>query len=101
MSKKKEKGQNEAASEPASGQAEAPQAEAPEIETSETDGQAAGQIVSIIYKGDHYQAIIRTPEEEEDFVCDTEYTWNEFDRVSVKISPEHIKMRLTGEVEPL
>ena len=43
MSKKKEKGQNEAASEPANGQAEAPQAEAPEIETSETDGQAAAQ----------------------------------------------------------
>lgn len=38
MSKKKEKGQNEAASEPANGQAEAP-----EIETSETDGQAAAQ----------------------------------------------------------
>ena len=72
-----------------------------EIIDNETDGQAAGQIVSIIYKGDHYQVIIRTPEEEEDFVCDTEYTWNEFDRVSVKISPEHIKMRLTGEVEPL
>ncbi|MBQ2713047.1 MAG: ATP-binding cassette domain-containing protein [Clostridia bacterium] len=72
-----------------------------EIIDNETDGQSAGQIVSIIYKGDHYQVIIRTPEEEEDFVVDTEYTWNENDRVSVSIKPEHIRMRLAEEVKPL
>ena len=50
--------------------------------------------ISIIYKGDHYQVIIRTFEEEEDFVVDTEYVWNENDKVSVKIAPENIKLTL-------
>ena len=67
-----------------------------EIIDNETDGDACGQIVSIIYKGDHYQVIIRTEENEEDFVVDTEYTWNEFDKVSVRIPKEKIKMRLKG-----
>ncbi len=65
-----------------------------EIIDNDTDGDACGSIVSIIYKGDHYQIIIRTDEEEEDFVCDTEYVWNEFDRVSVKIPPEKILLKL-------
>ena len=57
-----------------------------------------GEIVSIIYKGDHYQVIVRT-EEDEDFVVDTEYTWNELDRVNVKIAPEKIKMTLKQEAK--
>ena len=57
----------------------------------------SGEIISILYKGDHYQVIIRT-KEEDDFVVDTEYTWNEFDRVSVKIPPEKIKLTLKHEV---
>ena len=68
-----------------------------EIIDNEDDGEVAGEIVSIIYKGDHYQIIIRT-KEDEDFVVDTEYTWNEFDRVSVKIKKEDIKLTLTKEV---
>lgn len=65
-----------------------------EIIDNETDGDACGQIISIIYKGDHYQVIIRTAEEEEDFVVDTDYLWNENDKVSVKIKPEDIKLKL-------
>ena len=65
-----------------------------EIIDNEDDGEAHGQIVSIIYKGDHYQVIVRTPEEEEDFVIDTEYAWNENDKVSVKVAPEKIKLTL-------
>ncbi|MDY4676315.1 MAG: ABC transporter ATP-binding protein [Candidatus Borkfalkiaceae bacterium] len=65
-----------------------------EIIDNEDDGEAHGQIVSIIYKGDHYQVIVRTPEEEEDFVIDTEYAWNENDKVSVKVAPKDIKLTL-------
>ncbi|MBO7377404.1 MAG: ABC transporter ATP-binding protein [Clostridia bacterium] len=65
-----------------------------EIIDNEDDVDACGSIISIIYKGDHYQVIIRTDEEEEDFVVDTEYAWNEFDRVSVKIPPEKIQLKL-------
>lgn len=65
-----------------------------EIIDNEEDGDSCGEIVSIIYKGDHYQVIVRTFEEEEDFVIDTEYVWNENDKVSVKIAPEKIKLTL-------
>ena len=67
------------------------------IDNSE-DGTIAGEIVSIIYKGDHYQIIVRT-EEDEDFVIDTEYTWNEFDKVSIKVDPKKIKLTLKAEVK--
>ena len=69
-----------------------------EIIDNEVDGTVSGEIVSIIYKGDHYQVIIRT-EEDEDFVVDTEYLWNEHDRVSVKVDPAKIKLTLKGEIK--
>ena len=69
-----------------------------DIIDNEDDGEVAGEIISIIYKGDHYQVIVRT-EEEEDFVIDTEYTWNEFDKVSVKIEAKDIKLKLKQEVK--
>ena len=60
---------------------------------------AVGNIVSIIYKGDHYQLIVRTDENEEDYVVDTEYTWNENDRVSVSIPKDKIVIKLKQERE--
>ena len=69
-----------------------------EIIDNDEDGVVAGEIVSIIYKGDHYQVIIRT-EEDEDFVVDTEWTWNEFDRVSIAIKKEDIHMKLVKEAK--
>ena len=68
-----------------------------EIIDNDEDGNACGSIISIVYKGDHYQVIIRTDDEEEDFVCDTEYTWNENDRVSVRIPKDKIKLTLKQE----
>ncbi len=62
-------------------------------------GGAVGNIVSIIYKGDHYQLIVRTDDEEEDFVFDTEDTWNVGDRVSVIIPKEKIKLSLKSEAK--
>ena len=70
-----------------------------EISDHEEDGGAVGNIVSIIYKGDHYQLIVRTDENEEDFVFDTEYTWNENDRVSVIIPKDKIKLSLKQEIK--
>ncbi len=65
-----------------------------EIIDNDEDGDACGSIISIVYKGDHYQIIICTDEEEEEIVCDTEYLWNENDRVSVKIPKDKIKLTL-------
>ncbi len=69
-----------------------------EIIDNEEDGIVSGEIISIIYKGDHYQLIIRT-EEDEDFVVDTEWSYNEFDKVSVMIKPEDIHMKLINEAK--
>ena len=70
-----------------------------EISDDAQKGGAIGNIVSIIYKVDHYQLIVRTDEEEEDFVFDTEDTWNENDRVSVIIPKEKIKLSLKQEIK--
>ncbi len=68
-----------------------------EISDDQDLGGAIGNIVSMIYKGDHYQLTVRTDENEEDFVFDTEDTWNENDRVSVIIPKEKIKLSLAAE----
>ena len=69
-----------------------------EISDDQDVGGALGNIISMIYKGDHYQLIVRTDENEEDFVFDTEDTWNENDRVSVIIPKEKIKLTLKQEI---
>ena len=60
---------------------------------------AIGKIIQIIYKGDHYQLIVRTEENEEDFVFDTEDTWNENDIVRVVIPKEEVKIKLKEEIK--
>ena len=70
-----------------------------EITDNHEEGGAIGNIISIIYKGDHYQLIVRTEENEEDYVFDTEYTWNENDKVGVIIPKEKIKLILKQEIE--
>ena len=62
------------------------------------NGNANGIVVSTIYIGDHYQVIVRT-EEEEDFVVDTQDTWNEGDQVSVIVKPENITLTLKGNID--
>ena len=57
-------------------------------------GGTTGHIISIIYKGDHYRLIVRTEEEEEDFVLSTDDLWNENDYVSVIIPKDKIKLTL-------
>ena len=60
----------------------------------EEDGMVYGEVISSIYKGDHYQVIVRTFENEEDYILDTEYTYNVGDKVGVIIPSEKIKMKL-------
>ena len=61
------------------------------------NGDTNGDIVNIIYKGDHYQVMVRT-DDEEDFITITDYTWNEGDQVSIKVQPQDIKLTLKGEI---
>ena len=69
-----------------------------EILDDDESGNVSGEIVSIIYKGDHYQLTIRT-EQDEDFVLDTEYTYDENDRVGLRVKPENIKLTLKAEAK--
>lgn len=68
-----------------------------EIRENEDEGMIPGSIVSVIYKGDHYQVTIRT-DDEEDFVVDTEYTYNETDRVSIDIASSKILLSIKGDI---
>ena len=67
-----------------------------EISDNEEEGQVVGTILSLVYLGDHYQVTVRT-EDEDDFIVDTPYLWNENDRVSVNIKKEKIKLKLRAE----
>ena len=57
------------------------------------EGGAEGNIISMIYKGDHYRYIVRT-KNEEDYVLDSEDMWNENDHVGLIVPPAAIKMTL-------
>lgn len=56
-------------------------------------GGTTGNIISLIYKGDHYQYIVRT-ENEYDFIFDDEDLWNENDFVSLIIPKGNISLKL-------
>lgn len=62
-------------------------------------GGTTGNIISIIYKGDHYRLIVRTPESEEDFIFSSYDLWNENDYVSVIIPKDKIKLSLKATEE--
>ena len=60
-------------------------------------GGTTGNIISLIYKGDHYQYIVRT-ENEYDFIFDDEDLWNENDFVSLIIPKENISSFIPAEL---
>lgn len=61
-------------------------------------GQISGEVVSTFYKGDHYQIIVRS-EDDEEFVIDTTYENSIGDKVRLDIKKEDIKIRLKGAIE--
>ena len=54
-----------------------------------------GNIISLIYLGDHYEIMVRT-EEEEDFILNSPDLWNENDEVSVIIDKSQIHLSRKG-----
>ena len=60
-------------------------------------GQAKGRIIEAVWKGDHYRYIIRT-DEEEDYILDSVYSWNENDLVSVSVKAEDIVLKLKKDL---
>ena len=62
-------------------------------------GGAQGNIISMIYKGDHYRYIVRTEENEEDYVLSCPDLWNTGDLVGIIIPKEKIKISLKHDGE--
>lgn len=56
-------------------------------------GDIKGTIISFYYIGDHYSYTIRT-ENEEDYVVDDEYLWNQGDMVSVVLPRDNFEYKL-------
>ncbi len=54
-----------------------------------------GNIISLIYIGDHYEIMVRT-DDDEDFILNTPDLWNENDRVSVVIDTNKINVSRKG-----
>jgi spermidine/putrescine transport system ATP-binding protein len=62
-------------------------------------GQLFANVVSCIYKGDHYQVIVRTKEDEEDFIIDTDYPYDVGTTLGVLIASDKIKLKLRGDIQ--
>ncbi len=59
---------------------------------SEEEGESYGNVIFILYKGDHYHLTIATPEGEKVWV-DTNDIWDKNDQVGIHILPEDIHLR--------
>ncbi len=57
-----------------------------------------GTVCNPIYKGDHWAVLVRT-EDNDAFILDTPYTYNEGDQVAVILKKEDIKARLKGDID--
>ena len=68
-----------------------------ELSDQQDDEKLSGKIINNIYKGDHYQTLVRTAGGE-DFLVDTIYTWNEGDRVWLSIDKNKIKLIIKGDI---
>lgn len=65
-----------------------------EMSDDKDKGGVVGNIISMIYKGDHYRYIVRTEENEEDYVLSCPDMWNTGDLVSLVIDRDKIKLKL-------
>lgn len=61
-------------------------------------GGACGNIISLIYKGDHYNYVVKTKNGIE-YMLDDEYLWNENDYVSILCDKKDIKISLPEKEE--
>ncbi|MCQ2791956.1 MAG: ABC transporter ATP-binding protein [Bacilli bacterium] len=56
-----------------------------------------GVIINSIWKGDYYQVLVRSSSEE-DYIIDTQDSWNINDIVSIIVKKDDIKLRLKGDI---
>ena len=61
------------------------------------DADVIGEVITSVYKGDHYLILIRS-QDEEDYFISTPYTFNAGDIVGIKADSKKIKIRLRGDI---
>ena len=61
-------------------------------------GSITGTVCGPIYKGDHWAVIVRT-EDDDAFIIDTPYQYNDGDKVSLILKKEDIKARIKGDLD--
>ncbi len=69
-----------------------------QISDDTSEANITGEVITAVYKGDHYLILVRT-ENEEDFFVATPYTFNPGDIVGLTVRKEDIKLKLKGEIE--
>ncbi|MDE6060230.1 MAG: ABC transporter ATP-binding protein [Clostridia bacterium] len=69
-----------------------------EITDDEEDGIIGANVLSSIYKGNYYQAILST-DDHYNFFADTDYEWLKGDRVGIRIAPDKIIIEKREEVQ--
>jgi spermidine/putrescine transport system ATP-binding protein len=69
-----------------------------ELKENPDEGDVNAEIVQVLFIGDHYRVIMRT-EQDEDFVINTPYQYNEGDLVSFSIPKDKIKLKLKGALK--
>jgi len=62
-------------------------------------GVVAGNIVSFIYIDNAYRYVVRSEENEEDYMVCDEYLWNQGDRVSVLVPEDKWTFEISGRAE--
>lgn len=62
-------------------------------------GVVAGNIVSFIYIDNYYRYVVRSEENEEDYMVCDEYLWNQGDRVSVLVPEDKWAFEIKGRAE--
>ncbi len=63
-----------------------------------SDASVTGEVISAVYKGDHYIVLVRSSEDEDFFVY-TPYTFNPGDIVGLKADKKKISLRLKGNLD--
>lgn len=63
-----------------------------------SSSQITAEVISQVYKGDHYVVIARTTDEEEDFIISTPYSFNVGDTIGLSIPKEKIILRAKGDI---
>lgn len=62
-----------------------------------SDANVSGEVITSVYKGDHYAILVRT-EDYEDFLVSTPDTFNVGDIVGLSVSKDKIALRLKGDI---